>query len=136
MTSNLLPDSCATKRIGVALINGFALPGAATIVEVYDSANGPAGWAQPSGTRYKACLLSATGGRTASSSSVVVWTEGAETLRHTADFRALFVVGAIGVRNAWRDARLVTSLCRAHPRTELIVPIAGGRLLLDAAVLG
>jgi transcriptional regulator GlxA family with amidase domain len=132
----VLPGTRCAKRIGVALFNGFALPGAAAIVEVFHAANAFAGSPQRGNAGYEVCLLSAAGGRIASSSSVFVWTESVETLRNTDDFHALFIVGGIGAANALRDERLVTWLRRAYPRTELIFPIAEGRLLLEAAGFG
>ena len=129
----VLPDARSARRIGVVLFNGFALPGAVAITEVFHSANASSNAEDCDGARYEVCLLSAAGGRIASSSSVFVWTESFETQRDTDDFHALFIVGGIGAANASRDDRLVTWLRRAYPRTELIFPIAEGNLLLEAA---
>jgi transcriptional regulator GlxA family with amidase domain len=131
----LLGAPCA-RRIGVVLFNGFALPGAVAIAEVFHSANAFANSARCDGARYEVCLLSAAGGRIASSSSVFVWTEGVETQHDTEDFRALFIVGGIGAAGALRDERLLAWLRRASSRTELIFPIAEGRSLVDAAGFG
>ncbi|CAM2193587.1 Helix-turn-helix domain-containing protein [Paraburkholderia kururiensis] len=130
--ASVMPETRITKRIGIALFNGFALPGAATIVEVFQAANDFTS-SQRGGTRYEVCLLSASGGRIASSSSVFVWTESVEAHRLTDPFHTLFIVGGVGVSHALRDERLITWLRRAYPRSESIVPIGEGRLLLEAA---
>ena len=127
-----------TRNIGIVLFSGFALPEAATVLEIFQSANALTGTetALSSQTSYKVCLLSAAGGRVDSSSSVFVWTEGVEERRHAEGFHALFIGGGGGVRNAVRDERLTTWLRRECPRSEMVVPIGEGRLLLEAAGLG
>jgi len=127
-----------TRNIGIVLFSGFALPEAAAVLEIFQSANALTGAdTSPSGqARYKVCLLSAVGGRVDSSSSVFVWTEGVEERRHSDAFHALFISGGGGVRNAIRDERLTTWLRRECPRSELLVPIGEGRLLLEAAGFG
>ncbi|CAB3786254.1 GlxA family transcriptional regulator [Paraburkholderia fynbosensis] len=121
------------KHIGIALFNGFALPEAASIVEAFHSANTLADSAPHSVTRYDVRLLSTTGGRIASSSLVFVWTDSVEALRHADNFDALFIAGGEGVHNATGDERLLTWLRRAYRRSELVLPIAEGRFLLEAA---
>jgi transcriptional regulator GlxA family with amidase domain len=128
--------SGAARRIGLAVFNGFALPAAATIVEVFQAANALNRSGRNDRNSYEVCLLSAAGGRIASSSSVFVWTESVETHAHTANFHAIFVVGGVGVTNALRDDRLVTWLRRAYPSSELVFPLGEGRLLLEAAGFG
>ncbi|WP_254700345.1 helix-turn-helix domain-containing protein [Trinickia violacea] len=132
----VLPEARSARRIGVVLFNGFALPGAVAITEVFHSANAFTDSADSDGARYEVCLLSAAGGRIASSSSVFVWTESVDTQRDTDDFRALFIVGGTGAANASRDDRLVAWLRRSHSRTDLLFPVAEGRLLLEAAGFG
>jgi transcriptional regulator GlxA family with amidase domain len=132
----VLPDRTSTKRIGIVLFNGFALPGAAAIVEAFHSANAFTRTAPSRTAQYEVCLLSASGGRIASSSLVFVWTDSVDTRRHNEDFHALFIVGGMGADDALRDERLITWLRRAYPRTEAIFPIAEGRLLLQATSLG
>ncbi|CAE6824736.1 HTH-type transcriptional activator RhaS [Paraburkholderia domus] len=121
------------KHIGIALFNGFALPEAASIVEAFHSANTLADSVPHSVTRYDVRLLSTTGGRIASSSLVFVWTDSVEALRHADNFDALFIAGGEGVHNATGDERLLTWLRRAYCRSELVLPIAEGRFLLEAA---
>jgi transcriptional regulator GlxA family with amidase domain len=67
---------------------------------------------------------------------VFVWTERVEERRHLEGFHALFVSGGGEVRNAVRDERLTAWLCRECQRSELVVPLGEGRLLLDAAGFG
>jgi transcriptional regulator GlxA family with amidase domain len=126
------------RNIGIVLLSGFALPEAAAVVEVFQSANALTGAnASLSGQApYKVCLLSTVGGRVDSSSSVFVWTERVEERRHLEGFHALFVSGGGEVRNAVRDERLTAWLCRECQRSELVVPLGEGRLLLDAAGFG
>jgi Transcriptional regulator containing an amidase domain and an AraC-type DNA-binding HTH domain len=121
------------KHIGVALFNGFALPEAASIVEAFQSANTLAENASHGATRYDVRLLSTAGGRVASSSRVFVWTDSVEALRHADNFDALFIAGGEGVHHASGDERLLTWLRRAYCRSELVLPIAEGRFLLEAA---
>ncbi|HTI18887.1 MAG TPA: helix-turn-helix domain-containing protein [Trinickia sp.] len=125
------------RVIGLALSNGFALPAAATIVEVFQAANAAVNRPGKSDQlAYEVCLLSAAGGRVASSSSVSVWTESVETYRNNDKFHAIFVVGAVAGTNGLRDERLVTWLRRAYPTSELVFPVGEGRMLLEAAGFG
>lgn len=129
-----LADRCA-RRVAIALFNGFALPGAATIVEVFQAANKAAASHRHGFPPYDVCLLSASGGRIASSSSIFVWTESMETFRPADYFHALFVAGGIGVTQALRDQRLLTWLRRTSPRSDFVLALGEGRLLLDTAGL-
>lgn len=128
-----VPGTSTVKRVGIALSNGFALPEIVSIVEVFHSVNALSDAARNGATRYEVCLLSAAGGRIATSSSVFVWTESIEALRHTDNFRVLFIAGGAGVSKASRDKRLTVWLRRACLRSNLVFPIAEGRLLLEAA---
>ncbi|WP_335341235.1 GlxA family transcriptional regulator [Paraburkholderia phytofirmans] len=121
------------KHIGIVLFNGFALPEAASVVEAFQSANTVAGNAPHGATRYDVRLLSTAGGRIASSSLVFVWTDSVEAHRQADNFDALFIAGGEGVHNATRDERLLTWLRRTYYRSELVLPIAEGRFLLEAA---
>jgi transcriptional regulator GlxA family with amidase domain len=64
---------------------------------------------------------------------VFVWTESLESRRYAEGFHTLFVAGGAGSRHALRDERLVGWLRREGPRSESVVPIGEGRLLLEAA---
>jgi transcriptional regulator GlxA family with amidase domain len=128
-------QASAIARVDIALFNGFALPKIAAIIEIFQKANALVA-SQPSGrTRYDVSLLSAAGGRIASSSSVFVWTESVESHRGTNDRHLLFIAGGAGVQQACRDERLGGWLRRRHPVSEIVHPIAEGRLLLEAAGL-
>nr|WP_244201253.1 helix-turn-helix domain-containing protein [Paraburkholderia rhynchosiae] len=83
--------------------------------------------------RYEVSLLSASGGRIASSSSVFIWTESVGAQRRVDNFHALFIAGGIGATTAFRDDRLIVWLKRTFPRSDIVHAIAEGRLLLDAA---
>ncbi|MEM5353838.1 helix-turn-helix domain-containing protein [Paraburkholderia caribensis] len=126
-------DKVAAKNIGIALFDGFALPDTASVVEAFQSANALVDSDQRKSGHYHVFLLSTIGGRVASSSSVHVWTESVDARRQNEQFLALFIAGGAGVQDATRDEKLLAWLRRICPRTELVYPIAEGRLLLDAA---
>jgi transcriptional regulator GlxA family with amidase domain len=134
----LLRDVRPVRNIGIVLFSGFALPEAATVLEIFQSANALTDEesAVSGQMRYKVSLLSAAGGRVDSSSSVFVWTEGVEARRYADGFHALFIGGGGGVRNAVRDERLTDWLRRECPRSGLVVPLGEGRWLLEAAGFG
>lgn len=125
----------AAKQIGLLLYSGFALPEAATVLELFQSANALAKseFAGDGCARYDVSLLSIAGGRIDSSSSVFVWTESVVNRRYADGFHTLFVAGGAGAHHALRDERLITWLRREGQRSEAVVPIGEGRLLLDAA---
>jgi transcriptional regulator GlxA family with amidase domain len=129
----VLSGASTVKHIGIVLFNGFALPETASILEVFQSANALSHAGRSGAGRYEVCLLSASGGRIATSSSVFVWAESVEARRHADHFHALFIAGGTGAGNALRDERLTAWLRRACPRSDLVFPIAEGRLLLEAA---
>ncbi|MFT4068071.1 GlxA family transcriptional regulator [Paraburkholderia sp.] len=124
-----------TTRVDIALFNGFALPKVAAIIEIFQKANAMGVSQQSSRARYDVSLLSAAGGRIASSSSVFVWTESVESHHVTSDRHLLFIAGGAGAPHACRDERLSNWLRDRHPFSEIVHPIAEGRLLLDAAKL-
>lgn len=129
-------NNCVVKRVGVVLFDGFALPETAKVVEVFQSANVLGESTRNCGIRYDVCLLSVSGGRIASSSSVFVWTDKIDSHTQPDNFDALFIAGGKGVDTVLRDERLIDWLRRIFPHTELIFPIAEGRLLLDVAGFG
>ncbi|MFM0552012.1 helix-turn-helix domain-containing protein [Paraburkholderia sediminicola] len=122
-------------RVDIALFNGFALPEVAAIIEIFQKANALVASQRSARTRYDVSLLSASGGRIASSSSVFVWTDSVDSHRGTNDTHLLFIAGGAGAQHACRDERLGNWLRRRHPFSEIIHPIAEGRLLLEAAGL-
>ncbi|MFL9911388.1 GlxA family transcriptional regulator [Paraburkholderia sp. RL17-337-BIB-A] len=130
------PNLQRVGHIGIVLFDGFALPEAAAVIDVFQSANALAGPEQSDRTRYDVDLLSVSGGRVASSSSVFVWTESIEASRFAENFRALFIVGGREVHKALRDEQLITWLRRACLRSDLVFPIGEGRLVLEAAGFG
>ncbi|MDQ7982038.1 helix-turn-helix domain-containing protein [Paraburkholderia sp. SARCC-3016] len=122
-----------TTRIDIALFNGFALPGIAAIIEVFQKANALVSPRPIGRSRYDVSLWSAAGGRIASSSSVFVWTESVESYRDTNDVHMLFVAGGTGAQQACRDERLRDWLRRRHPSSEIVHSIQEGQQLLEAA---
>ncbi|MFM0113455.1 GlxA family transcriptional regulator [Paraburkholderia nemoris] len=122
-------------RVDIALFNGFALPEVAAIIEIFQKANSLAAAQRPGRVRYDVSLLSAAGGRIASSSSVFVWTDDVQSHRGTNETHLLFIAGGAGVQQACRDERLSNWLRRRHPFSEIVHPIAEGQLLLQAAGL-
>ena len=129
---HVLPDKDTVRHIGIALFNGFALPETASIVEAFQSANGFADRSQRGVKRYNVWLLSAAGGRIASSSSVFVWTDSVEARGYTHHFDALFIAGRLEAHNAPHDERLLTWLRRAYFRGETVLPNAEWQFLLEA----
>jgi transcriptional regulator GlxA family with amidase domain len=132
-----LAEAGKTTRIDIAMFNGFALPGIAVIMEIFQKANEfvfvtPG---QTARSRYDVSLWSAAGGRIASSSSVFVWTEDVNSHRGTNDAHLLFIAGGVGAQQACQDERLRVWLRSRHPFSEVVHPIAEGRLLLEAAGL-
>ncbi|WP_168787582.1 GlxA family transcriptional regulator [Paraburkholderia aromaticivorans] len=125
----------ATTHVDVALFNGFALPKVAAIIEVFQKANSLVASQQPDRARYDVSLLSAAGGRIASSSSVFVWTDDVQSHRSTNDTHLLFIAGGAEVQQACGDERMSNWLRRRHPFSEIVHPIAEGRLILEAAGL-
>lgn len=124
-----------TTRVDIALFNGFALPKVAAIIEIFQKANALVAAQRADRTRYDVSLLSASGGRIASSSSVFVWTDSVDSHRGTNDTHLLFIAGGADAQHACRDERLGSWLRRRHPFSEIVHPIAEGRLLLEAAGL-
>lgn len=133
--SNSLGRADKTTRIDIALFNGFALPGIAVIIEIFQKANAFVAPGQIGRSRYDVSLWSAAGGRIASSSSVFVWTEDVNSHRGTNDVHLLFVAGGVGAQQACRDERLRIWLRSRHPFSEIVHPIAEGQILLEAAGL-
>jgi len=133
LQEHALPQTTGANHIGIALFNGFALPDVASIIEIFQSANALSDTGGPRRTPYEVSLLSASGGRIASSSSVFVWTDSVESRGHDDNFRALFIAGGSGATNAFRDDRLLVWLRQAFPRSGTVHAIAEGRLMLEAA---
>ncbi|MCO4883388.1 GlxA family transcriptional regulator [Paraburkholderia caribensis] len=129
--SVISPHRSKSKRIDIALFNGFALPDTAAIIEVFQKANA---LLQRNARRayYQVSLLSASGGRIASSSSVFVWTESIDSHCHINGLHTLFIAGGTGAQLASRDERLIVWLGRAYRYSDTVHPIAEGHLLLDA----
>jgi transcriptional regulator GlxA family with amidase domain len=116
------------------LFNGFALPKVAAIIEIFQKANALT-TSLFGHTRYDVSLLSASGGRIASSSSVFVWTESVESHRHADTLHTLFIAGGAGASHACRDARVNAWLRRAYSHSAIVHPIAEGRFVLEATGL-
>jgi transcriptional regulator GlxA family with amidase domain len=129
------PQISTIKHIGVALFNGFELPEMASILEVFESANTLAETRSLGSTRYHVHLLSAAGGRVASSSSVFVCTESVEASRQADKLHALFVTGGKGLHRTLHDVSLINWLRLTAQSTQHIYPTTAGNLMLEAAGL-
>jgi transcriptional regulator GlxA family with amidase domain len=123
------------SHVDIALFDGFALYEVAAVIEIFQKANALFAAQRSRCARYDISLVSASGGRIASSSSVFVWTESIDTHRGTNDTHLLFIAGGAGMNLACRDERLSNWLRRRHPFSEIVHPIAEGRLALEAAAL-
>jgi transcriptional regulator GlxA family with amidase domain len=133
--SSVATQTGEMTRVDIALFNGFTLPKIAALMEIFQKANALIASRRSGRAHYDVSLLSAGGGRIASPSSVFVWTDSVESHRGTNDRHLLFIAGGAGVQQACRDERLGNWLRRRHPFSEIVHPIAEGRLLLKAAGL-
>ncbi|MFM0362157.1 GlxA family transcriptional regulator [Paraburkholderia sediminicola] len=127
--------SSAMTRVDIVLFNGFALPKVAALIEIFHKANVLIASQRSGRARYDVSLLSAAGGRIASSSSVSVWTESVDSHKGTNDAHLLLIAGGAGAQQACGDERLRIWLRHRHPFSEVVHPVAEGRLLLEAAGL-
>ncbi|RDK03841.1 GlxA family transcriptional regulator [Paraburkholderia lacunae] len=123
------------KHIGIALFNGFALPEAASVIEIFQAANALAETRKLARTRYDVRLLSATGGRVASSSSVFVYTESIEARQQADKLHALFIAGGADLWNTLHDVNLIRWLRRASHGAEHVCLPFGENPLLEATGL-
>jgi transcriptional regulator GlxA family with amidase domain len=135
--ANAIPRRAATPRIGIVVFNDFALGDVVGLVELFHSANTLAQSAASKEPCYDIRMLSAAGGRIASSSSMFVWTESVDAHVHADDFHAVFIAGGAGTRHALRDERLSGWLrYRTLRLGNRMFPIREAQLLIDAARLG
>jgi hypothetical protein len=87
-------------------VEWLALLKVAAVVEIFEQANALSAVQRSGHTRYYVSLLSASGGRIASSSSVFVWTDTVDSHRGTNDTHLLFIAGGARMHQAFRDERL------------------------------
>jgi transcriptional regulator GlxA family with amidase domain len=125
----------ATTHVDIVLFNGFALPKIAAIVEIFQRANAIAVSQNGGHPLYDVSLLSASGGRIASTSYVFVWTDAFASHKASADRQLVFIAGGAGAQHVARDERLATWIRCVHASSELMHPIAEGRLVLGAVGL-
>jgi transcriptional regulator GlxA family with amidase domain len=123
-----------TRHIGVVVYKAFSLPSIELVPEVFQMANDMNQGGSSDGGFYRVRLYSADGGSVMSSSSIVVWTLGLQTIDASA-FDALFIAGGKGAQDALRDGRVIDWLRAASPSSDVVRPIGEGRLLLRAAGL-
>lgn len=131
--SQVFHDVRSVRRIGVALFDGFSLPEAAAVVEIFQSANALCMSLREGGPRYDVHLVSVGGGRVASSSSVFVWTDSIKSSGHAGDFHALFIAGGAGVHSMLNEEQLIAWLSRLDLRRDRVFQVSERRLLLDLA---
>ncbi len=119
--------------VDIVLFDGFSLPDAAAVIEIFHKANALTARYRGSLPEYDVSLISTLGGRIASSSAVSVWTESVESNRAMRQMDRLFIAGGIGAHRALHDDRLLLWLREACLVSTTVHPIAEGRLLCDAA---
>ncbi|WP_250453737.1 helix-turn-helix domain-containing protein [Caballeronia sp. ATUFL_M2_KS44] len=119
-------------RAEILVFDGFALPDVSVVVEVFHKANSLIASLPEHPPLYEVTLRSATGGRIASSSSVLVWTEGLDVHRRENDRQFIFIAGGPKAHEACTDVRIVDWLRHQHSRSTRVEPIAEGRCLLEA----
>ncbi|RQS71159.1 helix-turn-helix domain-containing protein [Burkholderia sp. Bp8963] len=123
----------APTQVDIVLFNGFALHDVAAIIEIFHKTSALTA-SRPSGeARYNVSLVSAAGGRIATSSSVFVWTDSVDSRRRVNGKHIIFVAGGAAAHLACRDTRLIDWLRHQHPLCDTVHPIAEGKHLLDAA---
>lgn len=125
----------AITRVDILVFDGFALPEVSVVIEIFHKANALIANLPESPLAYEVTLLSAKGGRIASSSSVLVWTERMDCHSHACGKRLVFIAGGAGARDACRDQRMVDWISRKDSSIEMTLPIGEGRCLLEAAGL-
>ncbi|WP_260433877.1 GlxA family transcriptional regulator [Burkholderia sp. Bp8998] len=135
LTCSRKPAARAPTRVDIALSNGFALHDVAAIIEIFHRASALTASRRSGESRYDVALVSAAGGRIATSSSVFVWTERIDSRRRVDGKQIVFVAGGAAAHLACQDTRLIDWLRRQHSLCEGVYPIAEGRHLLDAAGL-
>ncbi|HYS66136.1 MAG TPA: helix-turn-helix domain-containing protein [Paraburkholderia sp.] len=123
------------KHVGIALFNGFALLETASIIDVFQSANALIETNRLRRPYYDVSLLSAVGGKVASSSSIFVCTESIAARQQADKLHALFIAGGASVCNSLHDVRLIRWLRRASHSTPHICPTTGGGVSLEEAGL-
>lgn len=129
------PAARAPTRVDIVLSNGFALHDVAAIIEIFHQASALTASCPSGGARYDVALVSAAGGRIATSSLVFVWTERIDSRRRVDGKHIVFVAGGSAAHPACQDKRLIDWLRCKHPFCEGVYPIAEGKHLLDAAGL-
>ena len=106
-----------TRHIGVVVYKAFSLPSIELVPEVFQMANDMNQGGSSDGGFYRVRLYSADGGSVMSSSSIVVWTLGLQTIDASA-FDALFIAGGKGAQDALRDGRVIDWLRAASPSSD------------------
>ncbi|RQZ07987.1 helix-turn-helix domain-containing protein [Burkholderia sp. Bp9031] len=129
------PAARAPTRVDIVLSNGFALHDVAAIIEIFHQASALTASCPSGEARYEVALVSAAGGRIATSSLVFVWTERIDSRRRVDGKHIVFIAGGAAAHLACRDKRLIDWLRLNHPYCEGVYPIAEGKHLLDAAGL-
>jgi transcriptional regulator GlxA family with amidase domain len=126
-------DAVEHRPIGVVIFNGFALQEMADLVEAFQLANALAEHAGEHTTPYQVVLLSASGGRVASDTSMFVWTECVSAYARPIEFHAVFLVNGSGLQSALRDARLAGWFAQTCSNGERLFASARSHQWLRAA---
>ncbi|WP_083615448.1 GlxA family transcriptional regulator [Paraburkholderia sp. SOS3] len=131
-TPSRRPTGTAPYTIGIVLFDRFSLLQAAEVADVFEKANRlDAGASAP---RYTTTYLSASGEHVTCSLRIAVLTQKLpeHAARHRG-FRALFVAGGDGAREAAGDSRLLTWLREASAAAGTVGAIGEGNAILRAA---
>ncbi|WP_321785274.1 helix-turn-helix domain-containing protein [Paraburkholderia sp. J94] len=133
-----LASRAERKSIGVVVFNGFSLPEMAQLVEAFQLANTMRGQGgddsdNDDATPWRVTLLSPSGGRIASDSSVFVWTEGLDLHAPSSAFDTLFLIEGSGLCAELRDRRVAQWFMRAESNGERLIASARGLRWLRAA---
>jgi transcriptional regulator GlxA family with amidase domain len=123
----------SVRHVGIVLFDGFSLLSAGAVAEVFGLANELSAAAQLRGRpAYHVRFLSPQGGCIRSSSQILVWSDGFDG-RYDSALDAIFIAGGEGAIRALADARLAAWLRSVCLRTDIIIPMAEGNVLLGAA---
>ncbi|SAK49588.1 AraC family transcriptional regulator [Caballeronia temeraria] len=124
--------SRAIKRIGIVLYDGFSLLAAGILAEALHTANELQSEDSKHAFTYRVNLISASGGTVSCSSAMSVWTQPWDG-DDVDSLDTLFVAGGSGVARALADDAFVELLRRLSAKSDSIIAIGNGHILLSAA---
>jgi len=128
------PETLVVRKVGIVLFEGFSLLEAGMLAEAFHIANDIAASGKSKHISYRVWMLSAEGGYLACSCSLRLSTVGIRTVP-VLGFDALYVGGGRGATRAVHDEDVIAWLRWVGPVSNVVRPIAEGRLLIEAAGL-